>query len=187
MSRDSIRLLSNQPSEESSIDFLIGIKRFSSNSQIQNPWTAWSPSLGDRMLRSFLLQYYFSGYKVEVSFVAICLIIILSIMVGLYRTVYIGFYSDFKPLFSRNLNKPRSFYKGLIEFIQRIWLTFYGSCLYEKKLSTKKDQADEAKRRRRDDSFRPGLHEHFGSLGRKHSPTFNCWFQLVEPWSSIKK
>ena len=43
---------------------------------------------------SLLIQLSFSGYKVEVSFVAICLIIILSIMIGLYR-----------------------FYKGLIKYV----------------------------------------------------------------------
>ena len=47
-----------------------------------------------KLLKCFIfIEYFvfpirFSGYKVEVSFVLVCLIIILTIMVGLYRDVY---------------------------------------------------------------------------------------------------
>ena len=66
---------------------------------------------------SLLIQLNFSGYKVEVSFVAICLIIILSIMVGLY-----------------------SFYKGLIKYVYmmhvyHVFKLSYGKVINDKRSS----------------------------------------------------
>ena len=94
----------------------------------------WS-NLG--FIEYFVFPIRFSGYKVEVSFVLVCLIIVLTIMVGLYRDVY-SLYVILYNLYTKKVrqisvrggainngtsstiwNRRQSFYKELIKMIPK--------------------------------------------------------------------